>query len=90
MDLEAIIKRNEDKLFRTAIAILGVKAEAEDVLQDAFIKLYEKQPHFQSPGHETAWLIKVTINLCKSRLRLHWWRKTVPLLDTYPAQTDGQ
>ena len=90
MDLEAIIKRNQDKLFRTAVAILGIKAEAEDVLQDAFVKLYEKQPHFHSPGHETAWLIKVTVNLCKSRLRLHWWRKTVPLLDTHPAQTDGQ
>ena len=88
--MEEIVKRNEDKLFRTAIAVMGGKADAEDVVQDVFIKLLEKQPDFESPEHETAWLIRVTVNLCKSRLRAHWWKKTVPLLDIYPAKTDEQ
>jgi len=88
--MEESVKRNEDKLFRTAVAIMGSKADAEDVVQDVFIKLLEKQPEFESPEHETAWLIRVTVNLCKSRLRTHWWKKTVPLLDIYPAQTDEQ
>jgi len=30
------------------------------------------------------------VNLCKSRLRSHWRKKTVPLLDIYPTQTDEQ
>ena len=34
--------------------------------------------------------MRVTVNMCKSRLRSHWWKKTVPLLDTHPAQTDEQ
>ncbi|MCL2159511.1 MAG: sigma-70 family RNA polymerase sigma factor, partial [Oscillospiraceae bacterium] len=85
-----IVKRNEDKMFRTALAIMGGKADAEDIVQDVFIKLLEKQQHFESPEHETAWLIRVTVNLCKNYLRSHWWKKTVPLLDTYPAQTDTQ
>ena len=88
--MEEIVNRNEDKLFRTAIAIMGGKADAEDILQDVFVKLFEKQPHFESAEHETAWLIRVAVNLCKSRLRSHWWKKTVPLLETYPAQTDEQ
>ena len=88
--MEEIIKQNENKMFRTALAILGGKADAEDVVQDVFIKLFEKQPHFESPEHETAWLIRATVNLCKNFLRSHWWKKTVPLLDTYPAQTDEQ
>ena len=88
--MEEIVKRYEDKLFRTAIAMMGGKAEAEDIVQDAFIKLFEKNPNFESAEHETAWLIKVTVNLCKSRLRSHWWKKTVPLLDDYPAETGGQ
>ena len=88
--MEEIVKRNEDKLFRTAVAVMGGKADAEDAVQDVFIKLLEKQPHFESPEHETAWLIRVTVNLCRSRLRTHWWKKTVPLLDVYPAQTDEQ
>ncbi len=88
--IEKTVIRNEDKLFRTALAFMGNKADAEDVLQDVFVKLIVKQPVFESLNHETAWLIKVTVNLCKSRLRSHWWKKTDPLLEDYPAQTDEQ
>ena len=84
--IEEIIKRDGDKLFRVAIAITGNKAEAEDVVQEVFMKLIEKQPHFESPEHESAWLVRVAVNLCKNRIRSHWWKKTVPLLDTYPSQ----
>jgi len=88
--MEAIIKKHQNKLYRTALAILGSKADAEDVVQDAFIKLFEKQQDFESSEHEAAWLIRVTVNLCKNRLRSHWWRRTVPLLDTYPAKNESQ
>ena len=88
--VEAIIKKHENKLFRTALAIMGNKADAEDIVHDAFIKLFERQQDFASAEHEAAWLIKVTVNLCKNRLRSHWWKRTVPLLDTYPAQNDSQ
>ena len=88
--MEEIIKRNMDKLFRTALAILGRKADAEDIVQDVFVKLVEHSPHFESPAHETAWLMRVTINLCKSRLRSYWWRRTVELLDIYPAADEMQ
>jgi len=85
-----IVKRQENRLFRAAIAIMGSKADAEDVVQDVFVKLFEKQPYFESQEHETAWLLRVAINLCRSRLRSHWWKTTVPLLETYPARTDEQ
>ena len=88
--MEEIVKRNENRMFRTALAIMGGKADAEDIVQDVFVKLFEKQQHFESAEHETAWLIRVTVNLCKNCLRSHWWKKTVPLLDIYPAQTEKQ
>ena len=88
--IEKIVRNNEDKLFRTAIAITGNKAEAEDIIQDAFIKLFEKNPCFETSEHETAWLIRVTVNLSKNRLRSGWWKKIIPLLDTYPAKTEEQ
>ena len=67
--MEEIIKRNENKMFRTALAIMGSKADAEDIVQDVFIQLFEKQQHFESPEHETAWLMRVTVNFCKNCLR---------------------
>lgn len=85
-----IVKRQENKLFRTALVIMKNKADAEDILQDVFIKLVDKSPQFESLEHETSWLMRVTVNMCKSRLRLHWWKKTVPLLDTYPIQDEKQ
>ena len=84
-NIEKTIKRNGNRLFRTALAITGNKAESEDIVQDAFIKLIEKQPHFESKEHESAWLLRVTINLCKNRIRSHWWKKTESLLDIFPT-----
>jgi len=83
-----IIKRQQDRLYRTALVFMKNKADAQDVLQDAFIKLVEKSPIFESEAHETAWLLRVAINLCKSRLRSVWWRRRVPLMQDYPVKDD--
>ena len=90
VEIEEIVSRNENRLLRTAVAIMGGKADAEDVVQDVFVKMFEKCPCFESTEHEAAWLMRVTVNLCKSRLRLSWWKKTVPLIETHPAQNDEQ
>jgi len=86
--LESTIMRNQNKIYRVALGLMANKQDAEDIIQDAFVKLVEKQPNFNSHDHETAWLIRVTVNLCKSRFRTRWWNKTVPLLDSYPAQSN--
>ena len=83
--IEGKVKQYENKLFRTALAVVGNNADAEDIIQEVFVKLFQKQPNFESPSHEAAWLIRVTVNLCKNYLRSQWWKKTVPLLDTCPA-----
>ena len=88
--MEETVSRQADRLLRAASAIMGCRADAEDVVQDAFVKLWEKQPSFESPEHETAWLVRVTVNLCKSRLRSPWRKKTGPLTEDYPAQTQAQ
>jgi len=88
--IEDVVIKNETKMFRTALAVVGNNADAEDIVQDVFIKLLHQRPTFESSDHETAWLIRVTINTCKNHLRSYWWRKTVPLLESHPAQTEEQ
>ena len=88
--IEGTVKQHKDKLFRVAVAMMGQPADAEDILQDVFLKLLEKQPSFESADHEIAWLIRVTVNLCKNRLRSSWRTTTVPLLDVYPAENNEQ
>lgn len=87
---EALVKEYENQIYRAAVAILGNTAEAQDIVQDVFIKLYEHTGLFTSKDHEKAWLLRVAINLCKNKLRSSWWRKSTPLLETIPAKTEQQ
>ena len=80
--LEALITENENRLYRASLAILGDPQEAEDAVQDAFVKYLEKTPkNLEAPA---AWLMRVLVNGCKSRLRLAW-RQVGELPDTLPA-----
>ena len=88
--LEALVRRHEDTLYRTALAILADPQEAEDAVQDTFLKYLEKQPRCPDEARERAWLLRVTINGCKTRLRSPWRRRTVPLEDWLPAPSDEQ
>ena len=83
--LENLIDQYEHTLFCAALAILGDYHEAEDAVQDTFLRFLEKQPQFRDEGHEKAWLLTVCANGCKSRLRQRKRRPTEELLDTYPA-----
>lgn len=79
VDWEILVTEQENRLYRTALAILGHPQEAEDAVQDTFIRFLEKAPkNLEHPG---AWLMRVLINRCKSHLRLSW-RQAEPLPDT--------
>ena len=83
VDWEALVSQEENRLYRTALAILGDPGEAQDAVQETFLTFLEKAPpDLEIPG---AWLMRVLVNGCKSRLRLRWRRPTVPLWDELPA-----
>lgn len=87
--LEALIDQYENTLLRAALAILGDPYEAEDAVQDTFVRFLEKAPIFNDEGHEKAWLLTVCANGCKSRLRTRKRHSVTELLDVYPAP-DGE
>ena len=87
--LEDLVTRYENTLLRAALAILGDVSEAEDAVQDAFLRYLEKKPAFRDGEHQRAWLLKVLANGCKSRLRSRKRHGTVELLDVYPAPDQG-
>lgn len=83
--LEELVTKYENTLFRTALAILGDVQEAEDAVQETFLRYLEKRPEFRDGEHEKAWLLKVAANRCKSVLRVRKRHPAVELLDIYPA-----
>lgn len=56
-------------LFRIAFLHLGNTHDAEDILQNVFIKLLYNAPAFKDDEHEKAWLIRVTQNTCRNVLK---------------------
>jgi len=67
-------------LFRICMIYLGNKEDAEEAMQESFIKLIYKSPEFSDDQHEKAWLIRITTNICKDMLR-NVWRKRVVKMD---------
>ena len=78
---DEVIKTYKDLLFRIAVHYAKNKTEAEDIVQETFIKWAIKSPNFASHNHEKAWFIRVTINLCKNHLRSFWITKNIPYED---------
>ena len=70
--IENIINSYGDLLYRTGIMILGNPQDVQDVLQEVMLKVLQKMPEFHDSEHEKAWLLRVTINLCKDMLRFRF------------------
>jgi RNA polymerase sigma-70 factor (ECF subfamily) len=79
-NIELLFHKYKDDVYRLAVSYTRSRQDAEDVCQNVFLKLM-KQPQID-PGKEKSWLMQVTANECRSLLRSHWWRTTVPIEDT--------
>ena len=66
------LQRYKDTVYRIAYTYLRNQADAEDVSQDTFLKLYLREVPFPDDGAEKAWLICVTINACHNLRRSVW------------------
>ncbi|UVI29423.1 RNA polymerase sigma factor [Paenibacillus spongiae] len=64
-------------LFKIAMVHLGNKSDAEEAVQEAFMKLLYKAPEFVDLEHEKAWVIRVLINICKNVSGSLWRRRVV-------------
>jgi len=65
-NVERVIEKYSDMVYRIALTRLGNVENAEDIYQEVFLKYSEKSPDFKNDEHEKAWLIRVTINLTKN------------------------
>ncbi len=68
---EVIMRRYNQRLYRVARAILRDDAEAEDVMQDAYVRAYQHLDQFAGSAPFPAWLTRIAVHEALSRLR---WR----------------
>ncbi len=79
--LQEIIDRCGDTIFRLAYSYLRSRTDAEDIMQETLLKRCLETKPFASPEHEKRWLLRVASNECKRILRSPWRRRTGPLED---------
>jgi len=71
---ELMVERHQSRAYRLACSILGNEADARDVSQDAFIRLYEVAGKFDGRARFTTWFYRILVNLCIDHQRRNrWW-----------------
>lgn len=82
---EALVERYQARAYRLAYSVLGSEADARDVSQDAFIKLFESAGKFSGRSQFSTWFYRIVVNLCIDHKRHHrWWSRIVPLRGSLP------
>ena len=68
-----------DTVRRICMVHLKNYSDTEDIFQTVFLKYVLRTAPFDSPEHEKAWIIRITINACKDFLKNVFRSRTVPL-----------
>ena len=67
---ERLVTRHTAMIFRMAMHILNSREDAEDVVQEAFLKAFQHLQHFEERSSFSTWLTRITINTALMRLRI--------------------
>jgi RNA polymerase sigma-70 factor (ECF subfamily) len=78
---EQIVRRKVETVYRTARAILGNDADAEDATQDTLISAWRNIGSLRDADRFDAWLGRITVNACRLALRRRHSRAVVDLAE---------
>ena len=78
----------EEGLYRMAFRLLESQAEAEDAVQDLFIKIWSRIDSLERVSYPQAWCLTLMRNHCIDRLRAKAGQQTVPVEENLPAEEE--
>lgn len=84
-DPGALAREYAPAVYRLAYARTGSRADAEDVMQEVFLRVVKTRPVFDSWAHAKAWLLRVASNCANDLFRLPWRRREEPLEENMTA-----
>ena len=83
-----LVRRYEGKIFRLAQHITQNREDAEDVLQETFLKAYEHLGQFQGNSKFYTWIVRIAVNQALMKLRRRRTDKTVSMDETIDTGED--
>jgi len=86
---EQLVQRYDRNVFRIANHITRNTEDAEDVVQDAFLKAYQNLDRFQENSKFYTWLVRIAVNESLMKLRKRRTAKTVSLDEDVKTEEDS-
>ena len=87
-DPDALARRYAPSVYKLAYIRTGSRADAEDVMQEVFLRLLKAKPVFSDQTHAKAWLLRVASHCVSDLFRLPWRKREEPLEEeTSAAET---
>jgi RNA polymerase sigma-70 factor (ECF subfamily) len=84
-----LLRRYERKIFRLALHITQNREDAEDVLQESFLKAYEHLDQFQGQSKFYTWIVRIAVNQALMKLRKRKTDRSVSLDETIDTGEDN-
>jgi len=69
----------EARIYRLAMSILQNEQDAEDAVQDAYLRVFERIKHFQGDAAFQTWMTTIVVNLCRDKIRRNKVRRALSL-----------
>ena len=86
-EFEDIYNRNVETVYRVCFMYMKNKTDAEDMVQNTFIKYLKYNPVFKNLDHEKAWFIVTSTNNCKNHFKT-WWHKNTYLDNEFEVSSN--
>jgi RNA polymerase sigma-70 factor (ECF subfamily) len=86
---ESLVKRYDRNVFRIAQHITQNREDAEDVVQDAFLKAYQNLGQFQGQSKFYTWLVRIAVNEALMRLRRRRPERMVSIDEDVKTEEDS-
>ena len=85
---DSLVDRHSTRAYQIAYSVLGNREDAEEVAQDAFIRMHRALPNFRGESEFTTWMYRIVINLARNKYR---WNKTrmAAFHDSIDAPAEG-
>jgi len=83
-----LVRRYEGKIFRLAQHVTNNREDAEDVLQETFMKAYEHLDQFQGNSKFYTWIVRIAVNQALMKLRRRKTDKSVSMDETIDTGED--
>ena len=79
---DELVNRYEKKIYRLGMNITGNPEDAEDVLQEAFLKAFQHLPEFREDSRFYTWIVRIAVNEALMKLRKRRTSREVPMEDS--------